>query len=61
MKDDRCVICGDIIPEGYGHLCPNCRPDRADKRDRVKQKRKSSCDFRQNDIYLKHPKDHKKR
>ena len=24
MGEDRCVCCGEIIPEG-NHVCPNCR------------------------------------
>ena len=24
MREDRCVICGEIIPEGYGHVCSAC-------------------------------------
>lgn len=24
MGEDRCICCGEIIPEG-NHVCPNCR------------------------------------
>lgn len=24
--EDRCIVCGDIIPEGR-HICPNCEKD----------------------------------
>ena len=22
--EDRCLFCNEIIPEGYGHVCPTC-------------------------------------
>lgn len=34
MTDERCVICGEVIPEGR-QICPNCEPRQAVKQRRA--------------------------
>lgn len=41
MSEERCVICGDIVPEGR-QVCPKCASDKNEDKDikRLKNKAK---------------------
>ena len=41
MSEEKCVICGDIVPEGR-QVCPKCESDKNEDRDikRLKNKAK---------------------
>lgn len=27
MMENKCVVCGRVLPEGYGHVCGDCEKD----------------------------------
>lgn len=36
MSDDRCVVCGAIVPEGI-MVCPRCYPKPQEKKENEKK------------------------
>ena len=44
MSEEKCVICGDVVPEGR-QVCPKCASYKNEYKDIRRLKDKAKCDY----------------